>query len=103
MSNLDGFVYHGPFVKSMASEEWNPVRRACQKTTKPLNHGSPFLRQRFNHDSETRRYISRDAEVELRLIPSQGEANARMPSTQKCGAIRIILEKKIVYRMFHPL
>ena len=103
MPNLAGFVNHGPFVKSMASEERSPVRRACEKLTKPLNDGSPFLRQRFHRHSETRRDVSRDAEVELRLIPSQGEANARMPSTQKRGAIRIILEKKIIHRMFHPL
>jgi hypothetical protein len=33
----------------------------------------------------------------------QGEANTRMPSTQKRGAIRIILEKKIIHRVLQPL
>jgi hypothetical protein len=103
MPNLAGFVNHGPFVKAMASEERSPVRRACEKLTKPLNDGSPFLRQWLEHYSKARRDVSRDAEVELRLIPSQGEAKAWVPSTQKRGAVRIILEKKIIHRMFHPL
>ncbi len=87
----------------MAAEERSPVRRAREKLTQPLNEGVAFLRQRLDCYSMPRNDIAGDAEVELRLIPSQGEAKARMPSPQQRGAIRIILEKKIIHRMFEPV
>ena len=102
MAKLAGFVNHGPFVEPMASEERSPVRRAREKLTEPLNNGAPFLRQGLDCYPMPRCDVARDAKIELRLITSQGEANARMPSTQKRGAVRIIFEKKIIHRMFEP-
>jgi hypothetical protein len=102
MANLAGFVNHRPFVKAMASEKRSPVCRVRETLSEPLNDGSPFLWQGLDRYSRARDDVARDAEVELRLIPSQGEAKAWMPPPQKRGAIRIVFEKKIIHRMFHP-
>jgi hypothetical protein len=82
IAKLARFVNHGPFVKSMASKKWSPVRRAHEKLTKPLNEVSPFLRQGLDCYPMPRCDVAGDAKIELRFVSPQSTSKACMPSPQ---------------------
>ncbi len=102
VANLSGLINHGPLVKTMATEERSAVLRAREKVAQPFHKLPPLVLQRFGSDAPLRDAVARNAKVALRFIAAQGDALSRMPSPQERWAVGIILEKKVIDRMFYP-